>query len=79
MKAYRLWTNKEKNELLAGRIPRGRTRRACIMFCRRQGIPFPTFAEVVRDENGAVLCETCKRFSRCDHDKKHCKGTGDTK
>lgn len=72
MRTYKLWTTKELRELKNGRIPKGRTRRACVMFCRRQGIPFPELAPTRRDENGEPICETCKRFGRCRLDKKHC-------
>ena len=36
------WMNSEKKLIKAGVKPKGRTMRACFMFCSRHGIPFPT-------------------------------------
>lgn len=35
------WTKKETKTMLAGNIPKGRTRQGCIRKCQRMGIPTP--------------------------------------
>lgn len=41
MKNSRPWMNSDVAVLKAGRQPAGRSYRACLMFCRRNAIPFP--------------------------------------
>jgi len=41
MKNSRPWMNSDVAVLKMGRQPSGRSYRACLMFCRRNGIPFP--------------------------------------
>lgn len=38
---YRLWKQSEIMVLKAGLLPEGRSYHACVLFCKRNCIPFP--------------------------------------
>lgn len=61
MSDYRLWSNLETRLLSMGIMPKGRSPRACRIFCRRNGVQFPGKRQC--DANEHLIDEIEKKFS----------------
>ena len=61
MSDYRHWSNLETRLLSMGIMPKGRSPRACRIFCRRNGVQFPGKRQC--DANEHLIDEIEKKFS----------------